>query len=98
MTTPAAARTGGWPLRKRLVAGIVAMLAVFSLVVGALSVLTLQQFLLSRVDAQLTSAVGRSEDAAGRSHGRDAPVETLLPGLGSGAVGVLTIDGGVVSA
>jgi hypothetical protein len=50
----------GWTLRKRLVAGIVAMLAVFSLVVGAVSVLALHQFLLSRVDAQLTSAIGRS--------------------------------------
>ncbi|MFC0681830.1 sensor histidine kinase [Lysobacter korlensis] len=91
-------RPAGWSLRKRLVAGIVAMLAVFSLVVGALSVLALHEFLVSKVDAQLTSAIGRSQDVAGRPHGREAPVEALLPGLGSGAVGVLTVDGIVVAA
>jgi two-component system, OmpR family, sensor kinase len=98
MTTPARDRLGGWTLRQRLVAGSVAMLAVFSLVVGAVSVLALHQFLLSRVDAQLTSAIDRSEDVAGRSRDHDAPVEALLPGLGSGAVGVLSVDGGVVAA
>jgi two-component system OmpR family sensor kinase len=98
MSSPVPDRPRRWTLRQRLVAGIVAMLAAFSLVVGAVSVLALHQFLLSRVDAQLTSAIGRSEDVAGRPQGRSAPVEALLPGLGSGAVGVLTVDGGVVAA
>jgi two-component system, OmpR family, sensor kinase len=91
-------RTTGWSLRNRLVTGIVALLAVFSIVVGALSVLALHQFLVSKVDAQLTSAIARSQDAARRPQGPDAPVEALLPGLGSGAVGVLSVDGGVVAA
>jgi two-component system OmpR family sensor kinase len=98
MTGAGARPMAGWTLRKRLVAGIVAMLAVFSLVVGAVSVLALHQFLLSRVDAQLTSAIGRSQDVAGRPQGRSAPVEALLPGLGSGAVGVLSVHGAVVAA
>ena len=98
MHPPSTDRPAGWSLRNRLVAGIVAMLAVFSLVVGALSVLALHQFLVSKVDEQLVSAIGRSQDVAGGPQGRDAPVQGLLPGLGSGAVGVLSVNGGVVAA
>lgn len=44
---------GTWSLRRRLVVGIVALLAVVSVVVGVASVLALRQSLLSRLDQQV---------------------------------------------
>ncbi len=44
---------GTWSLRRRLVVGIVALLAVLSLVIGAISVLALRANLLTRLDDQV---------------------------------------------
>jgi two-component system OmpR family sensor kinase len=88
----------GWSLRKRLVVGILALLAVFSVVVGSVSVAALHQFLVSKVDEQLTAASWRSQDVAGRPDGHDGPVQMMLPGLGAGALGVLVLDGTVVQS
>ncbi len=59
-----------WSLRRRLVFGMVALLALMSIVIGAASVLSLRQALLQRLDAQLASAMARSQ--------------TFLPQLGLG--------------
>jgi two-component system, OmpR family, sensor kinase len=52
-----------WTLRARLLAALVALLAAVSVVIGVVSVLSLDSFLLARLDDQLSSAVGRSQDA-----------------------------------
>ena len=47
-------------LRKRLLIGIIGLLAAVSLVVGVVSVVTLQQSLMARLDSQLTAATSRT--------------------------------------
>lgn len=59
-----------WSLRRRLVLGIVALLALISIAIGAVSVLTLRKTLLDRLDTQLAAAMVRSQ--------------TFLPQLGLG--------------
>jgi len=49
-----------WSLRRRLVVGIVALLAIAGVVIGAVSVLALQGFLLGRLDRQLEAASQRA--------------------------------------
>ena len=49
-----------WPLRTRLVAIMLLLLAAVCLVVGVVTVVSLRGFLLSRLDAQLNAAVERS--------------------------------------
>ncbi|TPW70056.1 cell wall metabolism sensor histidine kinase WalK [Schumannella sp. 10F1B-5-1] len=46
-----------WSLRRRLVVGIVALLAVLAIVVGSISVLALRQNLLSRLDEQVRQSL-----------------------------------------
>ena len=94
MTTP-----GGWTLRRRLILGIVALLAAASIIIGTVSVLALRGFLLERVDAQLASATGRTQLAASGQLG-DAPAPEQ-PGSGFttlrfGVQGPLTVTGVVV--
>ena len=60
-----------WSLRRRLVLGIVALLALLSIAIGAVSVLTLRQTLTDRLDTQLDAALRRTQ--------------TFLPQLGLGA-------------
>lgn len=71
--TPAVRRGRPWTLRRRLLLALVAVTAVVSLTVGAVSVLVLHSFLVGRLDEQLTAAVQRS------SVGRDAPREQGRP-------------------
>jgi len=56
-------------LRKRLLIGIIGLLAAVSLIVGTVSVLTLQSSLMTRLDSQLTAATSRTtgvvEDGGG---------------------------------
>lgn len=50
-------------LRGRLVLGIVALITAVTIVIGVLSVVALQGFLVSRLDTQLTAVTDRSEGA-----------------------------------
>lgn len=54
------AARGSWSLRRRLVVGIVGLLAVVSVVVGVASVLALRQGLLARLDEQVLETVNRA--------------------------------------
>jgi two-component system OmpR family sensor kinase len=54
-----------WSLRRRLALALVGLLAVVSIVIGAVSVLALQGFLMGRLDEQLTVATGRSQGGFG---------------------------------
>ncbi len=77
------AARGSWSLRRRLVVGIVALLAVVSLAVGAASVLALRQSLLARLDVQVLDAAARAGGPAfvGPLDGEQGPgnrIGTLL--------------------
>ena len=79
-------------LRGRLVLGIVALLAAVTVVIGVVSVLALQGFLVARLDKQLISATSRSQDAFDRPEfgfpGNRPPPATLLmlPGQRTGTL------------
>jgi two-component system, OmpR family, sensor kinase len=72
-----------WSLRRRLVVGIVALLAVVSIVVGVSSVVALRQSLVARLDEQVLDAVTRAggPGSGGPQGGDDPPgnrIGTLL--------------------
>jgi two-component system OmpR family sensor kinase len=78
---PRAPSRSRWSLRRRLVVAVVGLLAAVSIVIGAVSVVALQEFLMSRLDGQLTSATDRSEGGfgpPGASDGPEAPAEERL--------------------
>ena len=52
-----------WTLRRRLIVGIVALLAIVTAVIGVVSVVAMQGFLVGRLDTQLTTATERSQGA-----------------------------------
>jgi len=54
-----------WSLRRRLALAVVGLLAAVAIVIGAVSVLALQGFLMTRLDTQLTAATGRSQGGFG---------------------------------
>jgi len=83
-----------WSLRRRLVVGIVALLAVVSVVVGVLSVLALRQTLVARLDEQVQDAVTRTS-----SPGQPIPqADAEQPGSRIGTLIVRVHDGAVVRA
>lgn len=92
------------PLRRRLVYGIVALLALVTVLIGVFSVLALQGFLVGRLDAQLTAASGRSQDAfEGRPGDADdarppAGEFLALPGQGAGTLAGLVSASQVTTA
>ncbi|MCU1547016.1 MAG: two-component sensor histidine kinase, partial [Homoserinimonas sp.] len=73
-------RAKRWSLRTRLVVSIVALLAAASVIVGLVSVLALQGFLMDRLDRQLTAATGRSEVAIDGDFGGE--LVPPVPGIG----------------
>ncbi|GHF14109.1 sensor histidine kinase [Pseudolysinimonas yzui] len=88
------AARGSWSLRRRLVVGIVGLLAVVSVVVGVSSVVALRQTLMARLDEQVMDAASR---AAGPLQG--APqAEGDQPGNRIGTLVLRTRDGVVVRA
>jgi two-component system, OmpR family, sensor kinase len=96
---------GRWSLRARLLAAMLALLAAVSVIVGVVSVLALDSFLVGRLDSQLASAGGR---IAGGDHDRPAapgpppdsggPPGLLAPGQADGTLGARIADGTVTSA
>ncbi|QYH34515.1 cell wall metabolism sensor histidine kinase WalK [Salinibacterium sp. M195] len=91
-------------LRNRLVLGTTALIALAALVIGVVSVLALQGFLVNRLDTQLTSATGRSQGALdGRPGGNNQkPPPTrdflALPGQREGTLAGLISSSGDVTA
>ncbi|WP_412539290.1 HAMP domain-containing sensor histidine kinase [Longispora sp. K20-0274] len=98
--------TRAWSLRARLLAGLVALLAVACLVVGVTTTLALRGFLVNQLDQQLVAAGHRSAAGAGRPLPPDpsrptppAGLEFLLgPGQPVGTVGARVVDGRVTVA
>ncbi|MEQ1736067.1 MAG: ATP-binding protein [Rhodoglobus sp.] len=91
-------------LRRRLVLGIVALLTLVTLVIGVVSVLALQSLLVGRLDAQLSVATVRSQQAFelrpdGDADNRPPAGQFLaLPGQGAGTLAGLLASGAVSSA
>lgn len=91
-----------WTLRSRVVLVVVAMLAVLGAVIGTVSVFALQNYLVQRLDGQLTSALERGQHAADRINaggptvpGAAGVVQT--PGQPTGTLGaVRSADGGLL--
>ena len=90
-------------LRRRLVIGIVGLLAAVTVLIGVVSVLSLQGFLIARLDNQLVSAGQRSQDAVegrpgdpGGGNPRPPASEFLaLPAQREGTLAAL-INGGTI--
>jgi two-component system, OmpR family, sensor kinase len=96
-------------LRRRLVLGIAGLLAAITLMIGVVSVLSLQGFLMNRLDAQLDAATNRSQGAFRPQGGRPAGV---LDGAGrpkaqkflarsgqpEGILGAVITSGAIVNA
>lgn len=92
-----------WSLRRRLIAGILALIVVLGIAIGAVSTAVLQTSLIDRLDRQLDSSVGRSGAALGRpgglgDHENAPPVGGFVLGEAAGAIGALVIDGEFVQA
>lgn len=93
-------------LRARLIAGTIALLALVCVVIGALSLVLLNFFLVQRVDDQLEAAAGRSgapgfDDPGGRppgGRGHEGVDFLLDPGQGIGTLGANFDSGEVVLA
>ncbi|GAB2523178.1 sensor histidine kinase [Paramicrobacterium agarici] len=86
------------PLRRSLVLATVALISLSALVIGLVSVFSLQSILLNRIDRQLVEAASRSAAAVGPS----APESDSSPdfigsqGQSIGTLGAVRIDGSVV--
>ncbi|WP_336923780.1 sensor histidine kinase [Aquipuribacter sp. SD81] len=100
MTAPTggAVRPRRLTLRRRLLLTLVAVTAVVSLTVGAVSVALLQAFLVGRLDDQLAAAVQRASTARELGPPRSGPGaddadEQGRPGPGPGGPGFLLVPG-----
>jgi len=83
-----------WTLRSRVVLVVVAMLAVLGAVIGTVSVFALQNYLMQRLDGQLTSALARGQHAADRIYGDQPTGPDVIgivqtPGQQTGTFGVI---------
>ena len=78
--------TARWTLRRRLLTGVLALLAAVSAVIGVVSVVTLDQVLMDRLDVSLTTAAGRSTSADDRRGPGSSP-DAEPPGLDGGGDG-----------
>jgi two-component system, OmpR family, sensor kinase len=93
-----------WTLRTRLLVEVVALLALVCVVIGVVTDVALQHFLVAQLNAQLASASNRS--AAARQHppdhrppGGENGLEFLgAPGQSAGTLGARVVDGVVVDA
>lgn len=96
-----------WTLRRRLIAGLLALLAVLCVVIGVVSVTALKKQVLSQVDRQLTAAGDRTRNAfggqgdgdqAGGPLGHDGPPGLNIIGQSTGTLGASVVNGKVVMA
>ncbi|MFF5173453.1 sensor histidine kinase [Micromonospora sp. NPDC000089] len=99
-------RLAGWPLRTRLVAAVVALLALVSVGIGGLTTVALRHFLVAQVDDQLTVDNSRRDgpppwfqqladrQRAGDQDRQLEPPPTFPPG----SVAVKIVNGAVTSA
>src|SRR5215472_3660046 len=89
------------PLETRLIVALVALLALVCVVVGLVTELALEQFLIGRLDSELLAAGGRSAAAQAQPppfpHGGPGPDFLPTPGQAAGTLGA-EVTGGQVRA
>ena len=90
-------------LRKRLVLGSAALIALAAILIGVVSVLSLQGFLVGRLDKQLLSASNRSQGALEGGQvveGQRPPARDFLalPGQSAGTIAGLASNSGEITA
>jgi two-component system OmpR family sensor kinase len=78
-----------WTLRARLIAAVVALLAVVCLVVGGVVTLSLRGFLYERLDKQVSDVTSRANFRYDGDHGPQHP----RPGEGVGGLNILRAPG-----
>ncbi|MFI1196183.1 ATP-binding protein [Micromonospora sp. NPDC020750] len=91
----------GWSLRTRLVAAVVALLALVSVGIGGLTTVALRHFLVGQVDDQLNFDRHRVGGDRRDRYPTLPPLPrdvTLPPGFPSGSIVVRVVDGRVVEA
>ena len=96
-----------WTLRRRLVLGILLLLAAVSVVIGAVSTIALRGYLVDKLDSQVTSATSRFQGVVDKPNGdgylppmedRPGPGDFLpFAGLGPGTIGAF-VDNGAIDA
>lgn len=97
-------RRSPWALRRTLVLATVALITLSALVIGLVSVFSLQSILMGRIDAQLTAATSRSTDAVGQDPGEAPPGGETSPefirtlGQSVGTLGAVSVDDTIVAA
>ncbi|MEO8529517.1 MAG: ATP-binding protein [Pseudolysinimonas sp.] len=86
-----------WSLSTRLVAGIVVLLAVLSVAIGAVTIAASRSQQVGRLDGLLIAASQRTSTAVGvgTGFGPGSSIIEILPGQGAGAVGLVIADGEV---
>ena len=102
-------RRSRWTLRRRLVVGILLLLAAVSVVIGAVSTVALRGYLVDRLDGQITSASQRFQgvvdrpnndpppaNSGGRPPGDFLPLAGLPPGTLGAFVRQGVLDGDVL--
>lgn len=96
-----------WPLRTRIVAGVVILLTAMSLVIGGVSVLFLDRYLQNQLRTQLDSAASRSlaprngdgdGDRGGFRGSGYGPQSLFSPGQSEGTLNATFRDGAVLKA
>src|ERR1044072_6081697 len=94
---PQAKGLEAWPLRRRIIAEQIILLAVVCVVIVAVTLLALQAFLVNQLDDQLTEARGRVERSLPPRGPGDGPPggQALLNAQGPGSV-IAVLQGGTV--
>jgi len=88
-----------WTLRRRLVLGIVALLAAVSVIIGAVSVVLLRDYLVDKLDQQIIEATSRAQHVIDQPMGASQPGGFLpLAGLQPGAIGAYITDSTIEGA
>jgi two-component system OmpR family sensor kinase len=108
---PPPLRVSRWTLTTRLLLAMLSLLAAASLVIGVVSVLAMDRFLVGRLDQQLHNALGRSQTAFDHPAGerstpqdRDLPDRLpgpdflLAPGQSAGMLGAQLVNHKVTNA
>lgn len=91
--------TQSWSLQKRLVAGILALLALATLAIGILSVTLLRANLLDQLDDEVRMTAARVENSLGQGGSRGPGVGFDGPGIPvDSLVGVVGADGAIAAA
>jgi two-component system OmpR family sensor kinase len=95
-----------WTLRRRLVLGILLLLAAVSVVIGSVSTVVLRGYLVDKLDSQVAAATSRFQGVVDRPNGGGSqpPVDENRPGpgdflpfagLGPGTIGAFIDDGAI---